>query len=571
MTTDTKHQSGLHQEARQLMTTVASPKRLPKTIADIVRPARQYDSKVGVFALAVIQHVASRTHGSYSYSREYAASLKKISNRFGLTVLAKTVRFQYTNQFYLINSFTLEKVARQLAADNEEILHRSYAFIVRYKLSTIHFTTVLNGLEKWGEQELMRGMALTPRPPRIPSDPRVAKHWNRNREWRWAKESYCRYTAELGYKQLKTLLDFLKSHGLSNETMQLLIISCANADRRKAKTINLVYETVGLLKPRGLPIEGFLTACFLALHERHGAIAEVIELLDLAVEHGLSEIHHTNFQYAIEFWRQPGKRPVVIEAFATQYPGLLSRLSLGISLTEYFAAATAGSMEPLIKHLAENYRTEALARTSELLAARFSHKYGLTRLMQPMVMLLASNPLLPNEVLLPRAAYSEPNRDWLAAAEQHYGREEVRRLCQTLRNVLPEEAALALRRATPQQITRLMHQVGNDELAVIVRSIGWYGVGQTQLSLSIARSCGLDVSAVYSIARKVTVRCKYLAIVSPSCNELGIAEVVTNEHRIAHKAYLSLPATERQNLARAVRLYRRVFGIIYWRMATRRV
>lgn len=547
---------------------MASRKRFRfTTLRDVVKPAQQYDRTIEKTVIEIAKKVVARG-GGQSYVTTYAVSLQSIERRYGASVMCRVVQFQQKYGLYVVESYYLNCVAEFLAASKEDLLHRTVVFLVRHGMYATKLVEVVRGIERWGEQELRDGMALAPRPSRTAPDSRYP--WNRARVWQQEKERYCGFVVELGLSRLVRLVTLLRSHNLDSDGELHVLYRCAHYGNDKDAAIRELESVIALVRQHNLSVASYLVAAYLAVNERHGTMAEVAEILALAAQYGVESISAENFNFALEWWRQPGKRYIVTEAFQAKTPGMLSTVQFALTFAGFFQMGFDGSPEPLGKRMARDYRTEARARTKEILAPRLV-RYGLFGPMQDMVEIFAPNPLLPDSVLrLDYEAYNVPS-NLTEEAERRYGRDTIIDLCRRMPDVDPTEVGLALRRSSPTHLRRVLDTVERYEVSTVLRAIGWYGWKETCQALKIVRECKLEVATLFCIIRQLRVRSKRLVFTQQHVNHLGEIEVITPAHHASYQSFCQLPTAEKRALARAIRLYRRVYHIIFWRIITRRV
>jgi hypothetical protein len=535
------------------------------TLRDVVKPGQPYDRTIEKKAITIAKKIAARG-GGQRYIEQYAASLQEIERRYGASIMCEVIQFQTTYGLNVEGAYYLNCVADCKVRGREDILERAVTFIVSQGMYGTKFVEVARGIERWGEQDLRRGMALAPRPSRINPDPRYP--WNRARVWQQEKERYCRFTTELGLETLLHIVRLLRSYAVSAADELHILYCCAHASRDTEAISRGVVSAITMVEEQGLPVASFLVASYLAINERHGTASEVAAILALAAEYELETISAESMRLALEWWRQPGKRHIVLESFQQKSPGTLSLVAYALTFGAFFQIGFDGSTSPLVKRIAQDYRREAHARTKEIVASRLN-RYGLHGAMHDIVEVLASNPLLPDAIL--RLNKTDEMDASIDRAEERYGRDLVRGLCRSMPDIEVGDIGLALRRASPLQLRRILDKVERYEMATIIRSVGWYGLKETWHALKIVRACSLEAVTIFSVIRQLRIRSPRLLFTRPHVSPLGEVEVVTPGHQAAYQGFCQLPAAQKYTLARAIRLYRRVHNIIFWRILTGRV
>ena len=127
---------------------------------------------------------------------------------------------------------------------------------------------------------------------------------------------------------------------------------------------------------------------------------------------------------------------------------------------------------------------------------------------------------------------------------------------------------LAFRKCHPQILVAYLDRIPKDEQLSFILGAGRFGLDTTRLARSIAMQGQLDpVNNLLNIAGHLRYNGSLISLI----HDLRPQKSLTSQEINSFDSYLTLTLTEKAKFSRAIKLHRRLYRIIYPRIAYRHI
>lgn len=522
----------------------------------------------------LVKNAVDHTYPPSAGLRNVKNNLILVHKRFGSKVLAQTVHFLHDNFPDAYDDHTVHKVALCFKEGKPELLDRTAAFMHKHGGDwSFSVEQLIDAINSRGEKELEAGMDLAPLAGREPEGIVLPQYWRPEVENQRRRKDYVFITGRLGLDKLKSLTSRLKSVGLPDKDIRDLVSRCAYSANQD-KEIARVFNAISLIKKSGLDPTatgslgginiGSMTAVVHdAMRRDYGTKDKLRKVLEMAAQNGVKWLSSQDFQIALRYYRKPKQRELVQIAFKEKQPHLLTFGSVYEGLMVGLGGYVEQGIDATERALDNADTISAHERTQEIMA----EKYPMLGLFGPdkdFAQALAQNPVFVPDSLRPTKFESSKSLNLVDQATNQFGMDTVKSVTRFAQSGSEPEYALALLRTkNPQALIEAINRVPLDSRLNAVRVINQHGLIIFQKTLKVIKASKLEPkSFLHPIAASLANNSKEL---TPIKQQL-FRPVFKPEHEQQLRFFYGQPPGWQRNMARAVKMYRRVYNITYPRI-----